>query len=117
MASYKRETRFELAKMNCYVSLVIDFLQKNDKDFLKKTISHFYGSEPKELLWQNYSTHLPSQPRHKRKKSKDSNVTDVLNVGKLIGKKFSNKSLPIEYYALRKFTNLLLRCKKTYKCF
>ena len=60
---------------------------------------------------------LNSKPRHKKKKSKDSNVTDVLNVGKIFGQKFSNKSLPMEYYALRKFTNLLSRCKETYNCF
>ena len=91
--------------------LVLDFINKlldvSAKCFsdLKETISNFYGvvavCEAKELLWQNYSTHLSPYPKHKGKKSKDSHVTDILNAVKLIDQKFSGKPLPVEYYALR----------------
>ena len=111
MASYRRSTRSVVATGDIsYIRselLCFAFDRFSAKSFsdLTETISNFYGvdavCEAKELLWQNYSTHLSPYPKHKGKKSKDSHVTDILNAVKLIDQKFSGKPLPVEYYALR----------------
>ena len=111
MANFRRETRQSIAvTVTSYVRnellcFVFDRFSANTYNDLKITVTNFYGSEAvnnaKELLWQNYSSHLWSYPRHKGKKTKERNINDIIEAIKIIDQKFSTGSLPVEFFALR----------------
>ena len=71
---------------------------------LRTTVSDFYRSETvtsaKEVLWQQYSSHLGPYQTHKGKGLKDKNIEDILNAMKHIDQKFSSSSKPAEFYAV-----------------